>query len=68
RHFRKSRRRSLREHCISGTTEKMKIFPEDSRERYFHVFFNPMKMATERRDIENALTQMQKNFRPVGRP
>lgn len=53
---------SLREHCISGTTEKMKLFPEDSRERYFHVFFNPMKMATERRDIENALTQMQKNF------
>ena len=53
---------SLREHFISGTTQKRKLFAEDARERYFHVFFNPMKMAVERRDIEEALSQMQKSF------
>lgn len=53
---------SLRELCICGITEKMKLFPEDTKERYFHFFFDPMRMAEERRDLETALTLMQKSF------
>lgn len=49
-------------HHINGTTLKRKLFPEDSKERYFHVYFSPMKYTTERMALDNTLIQMQKMF------
>ena len=53
---------ALRTHHLHGTTKKRKLFQEDDKERYFHVFFNPMKMALERQELDDILTQMQKSI------
>lgn len=52
----------LRKHYLSGTTVKKKLFPEDTKERYIHVFFSPMKMANERRALDDSILDMENLF------
>ena len=47
---------------LNGTTIKHKLFPEDEKERYLHLFFSPVKMMKERYQLENELEQMQRLF------
>lgn len=47
---------------LNGTTIKHKLFPEDEKERYLHLFFSPVKMMKERCQLENELEQMQRLF------
>lgn len=52
-----------REHWISetklyGKTIAKLLYPDDSKKRYFHLFYSPQKMASERDDLETSLENM----------
>lgn len=51
---------SIAGHHIHGTTVKRKLFPDDERERYLHLFFSPVKMMKERCRLEDEIEQMQR--------
>lgn len=50
----------LEGHYISGTTVRAKLQAGDARERWFHVYFSPDKMASERRALFLKLAEMKK--------
>lgn len=43
---------------VYGTTIKQPLFVGDTKERYFHLFHNPAKMAAERAEFDGMLDQM----------
>ena len=52
--------RACRVSCsdVYGTTIKHKLYDSDKKQRYFHLFFNPSKMAQERAMLEARLDAM----------
>lgn len=58
---------SIPQRHINGITVESKLYEDDEKVRYFHVFYNPMKMALERKELEEHLEQAQKAFeRSIG--
>ncbi len=43
---------------ISGTTVKRMLYADDGKVRYFHLFFDSMKMASEREELETMIENM----------
>lgn len=43
---------SIRSYRVYGTTIREKIYPEDKKDQYFHIFYNPSKQAAEREQLE----------------
>jgi transposase len=43
---------------VNATTVKAKLYPDDLREKYIHVIFNPAKAATERARLEEHVEKM----------
>lgn len=43
---------------VSGITIKKPLFEGDTKERNFHLFYNPAKMASEREDLNDMIDQM----------
>ena len=50
----------LLEHRLGGVTIARKLYPEDQKNRYFHLFFNPTKMAKEQSRLQDSIVQMKK--------
>jgi len=40
---------------VYGTTVRSRLYPEDTRERYFHLYFSPTKLAAERTALEQKI-------------
>lgn len=53
--FETSRSCSIRSYKVYGTTVKKKLYEDDTKERYFHIYFNPGKCAGEREAVERRL-------------
>lgn len=58
--FEDSFRHSLRQSGLSGVTVERKLFDRDCKERFFHLFFNPIKKGAERVRIEEEVARMQR--------
>ena len=52
----------MRAHDLSGTTSRRKLFEDDEKERFFHLYFSPIKMAKERREIDESIALMEKHL------
>lgn len=48
----------IRTYRVYGKTIKQKLFESDSKERFFHLYFNPSKQAAEREQLEQDLDKM----------
>ncbi|MDO4938115.1 MAG: transposase [Sutterellaceae bacterium] len=57
--FETCRDKSVRSHQLYCITTKRKLYPEDTKDRYFHLFYNVRKMADERCELEKEVADMQ---------
>lgn len=53
--FEESRKHSIRDYKVSGTTVKGRLFPSDEKDRYFHIYFNGSKRSDEREQLEEKI-------------
>ena len=58
--FEQDREKSIRNHKVSGTTVKNPLYPTDTKDRYFHVYYNSRKATTEREDLEQKIDRYAK--------
>ena len=56
--FEESRKNSIRDYKVSGTTVKGRLFPSDEEDRYFHIYFNERKRSSEREEFEEKIDRM----------
>lgn len=56
--FEESRRHSIRDYKVSGTTVKGKLFPSDEKDRYFHIYYSERKRSAEREQLEEKIDRM----------
>lgn len=63
--FEQKRKYRIDEYHVSGTTVPYRLFPSDEHERYFHVFYNDYKAATERNEFETKLVSMEKQLKKL---
>ena len=61
--FEEKRANSIRTYKVSGITVKQPLFPEDTRDRYFHIYFNEKKQAAEREALENRIDFLAKKLK-----
>ncbi|MGI6681380.1 MAG: IS1634 family transposase [Bdellovibrionota bacterium] len=57
--FESKRDCSIRLYKVYGTTVKSKLYDDDSKERYFHVYFSAEKQAFEREQLEIKLEEFE---------
>lgn len=48
----------IRAYRVYGKTVTSKLYEDDTKERYFHLYFNPSKQASEREHLEQVLEKM----------
>lgn len=49
----------IKEYRVSGTTVKRQMFPQDKKERFFHLYYSDYKAAAEREVLERKLASME---------
>ncbi len=65
-HFEEKRANSIRAYKVSGTTVKHTLYADDSRDRYFHIYFSEKKQAAEREELESKIDRMAKKMKEWG--
>ena len=63
--FENDRRNIIRAYKVSGTTVKRKLYAGDSRERYFHIYYDDGKKAGERERFEDRIDRMSRKLRDL---
>lgn len=58
--FEDSFKHSIRPVGISGMTVQRKLFADDAKDRFFHLYFSPAKKATERARIDDTISRMER--------
>ena len=53
--FENKRSSSIRMYKVYGTTVTSKLYEDDTKERFFHIYYNPSKQAAEREILEQKL-------------
>lgn len=67
--FEDDRRNSIRAFKVSGTTVKRKLFADDKKERYFHIYYDDGKKASEREKFEDKIDRMGRKLKEcMGEP
>lgn len=67
--FENERKNSIRTYKVSGTTIKRKLFATDKKERYFHIYYDDGKKASEREKFESKIDRMSKKLKEcMGEP
>ena len=46
---------AIRSYRVYGKTVRAKLFEDDTKERYIHIYFNPSKQAAEREQLEQKI-------------
>ena len=49
---------SIRTYRVYGKTATSRLYENDTRDRYFHIYFNPSKQAAEREHLEQTWDKM----------
>lgn len=63
--FENDRRNSIRAYKASGTTIKRKLYASDKKERYFHIYYNDGRKASEREKLEDKIGWMGRKLREL---
>ena len=63
--FENDRRNSIRTFKVSGTTIKKKLYATDPEERYFHIYYDDGRKATDREKFEDKIDRMGKKLREL---
>ena len=63
--FENDRRNSIRTFKVSGTTIKKKLYATDLEERYFHIYYDDGRKATDREKFEDKIDRMGKKLREL---
>ena len=50
--FETKRECCIRSYRVYGTTVQARLYEDDTRDRYFHIYYNPSKLAAEREQLE----------------
>lgn len=67
--FENDRRKSIRAYKVSGITVKRKLYATDKKERYFHIYYDDGKKASEREQFEYKIDRMGKKLKEcMGEP
>ena len=67
--FEKNRSHRITEYGVSGITVKRRLFQSDEDERYFHVYYNDWKSASERETLEKKLDKLKRFLKnAMGQP
>lgn len=48
----------IRSYKVYGKTVRAKLYEDDTKERYFHIYFNPSKQAAERELLEQRVEKL----------
>ncbi|WP_036610316.1 IS1634 family transposase [Oribacterium sp. P6A1] len=56
--FENRRENNIREYQVSGITVKRKLYPSDTKERYFHIYYSDRKKAAERENFEDRIDKL----------
>lgn len=56
--FEENRKNSIRDYKVSGTTVKRRLYPSDTKDRYFHIYYSDRKKSSERENFEAKIDQM----------
>ena len=60
--FETDRDHSIRAYKVYGKTVLGRLYEDDTRDRYFHIFFNPGKQAAQREKLEQRIDNYKKAF------
>ena len=63
--FENDRKCSIRSYKVSGTTVKRKLFADDKKDRYFHIYYDDGKKAAEREKFEARIDLMGKKLKEI---
>ena len=63
--FENSRDCAIRAYRVYGTTLQARLYVDDTRERYFHIYHNSSRQAAEREQLEQRIDGYKKIFRQV---
>jgi len=61
--FETSRECAIRTYRVYGTTVKARLYADDTKDRYFHIYYNPGRQAAEREQLELKIENYKKFFR-----
>lgn len=61
--FEEERKYSIRKHHVYGFTVKSKLYPDDEKDRYFHVYHSTGKEHGEKEELEEMLERLGKRLR-----
>lgn len=53
--FETKRESAIHAYRVYGTTAAAKLYEDDTKERYFHIFYNPSRQAAEREHLEQRI-------------
>lgn len=56
--FEEKRTSNIRSYSVYGTTVEKKLYITDEKNRYFHIYHNPYKEASERDNVEEKVGRM----------
>ena len=56
--FETDRRCLIRSYRLYGKTVRAKLYEDDSRDRQFHIYYNPSKQAAEREQLEQEIDRI----------
>ena len=57
--FETNRECAIRAYRVYGTTVQHRLYEDDKKERYFHIYYNPAKQAAEREQFEQKVEKFQ---------
>lgn len=56
--FETKRESAIRSYKVYGTTVPGRLYEDDTKERYFHIYYNPAKQAAEREHLEQRIEKL----------
>lgn len=63
--FEEERKKRINKYKVYGTTLRTKLFPSDDKNRYIHIFFNDLRAAIERENLEAKIERMERNLQKL---
>ena len=61
--FEDDRKNSIRAYKVSGTTVKRKLYADDAKVRYFHIYYSDSRKHSEREEFESKIDRMAKTLK-----
>ncbi len=56
--FETKRESAIRSYKVYGTTVTRRLYEDDTKDRFFHIFYNPSKQAAEREHLEQRIEKL----------